>query len=377
MTPTTVEPTWLPPTSLVAYETTRHPLDLQSHPQRLIHAPYAARRLATINALHTSTDPALVRRAERLGFCCCSPTINARKGHAPTISPGRCRDRLCPHCQSTRANEIKHRLMAKVGAADGLRFITLTVRMNDDPLGSRINFILKAFTRLRHRSEWKKHVTGGCTAVEVTTGKDNVGWHAHLHVLAEGTFWAQKALQHEWSSAVGELAIADIRLIPQRQKALNYISGYVTKGMDCTGWTDDRIRQLAHGLHRRRMIFTFGRWAKTNPDPVTPTDEATPTASRSIHVNDVCDAIDTGRLSRETDVPLLCKAGRLWRLLFSSYLSFPIDGRTSLTDDDVSRLNTLLLGIDAPPPPDATPTHLHASTRQPSTLFPIHEAHHR
>lgn len=368
---------WIPAsTSLDAYETSRHPLEQQSHAQTLIHAPHADRRAKTIDALHNSRDAALTRRAERLGFCCCSPFLNLSRTKAPTISPARCRDRLCPHCQQVRARETKHRLMPKVAAADALRFTTLTQRMTSDDPGPTLDRLLKNFTKLRHRVEWKRRVKGGSAHIEVTRGANGDGWHVHLHLLLEGDYFPQKILQDEWTAVVGELAIADIRAIPHRQKALNYVTGYVAKGIDCTNWPADAICTLAKGLHRRRLTFTFGTWTRTNADPETPHDEPNERSRETLTIPEVTTAIHDGRLCRTTIVPLLVRSSRLARMLFGAFTTSDTPFTPLATPQEHATLASALYGLIGGPRDTLDGTQVSAAPPDSTMLFATHRTRH-
>ena len=84
----------------------RHPLELQSRFQNLLHAHTQKQRTAIIDALYDSAAASpLQKRAQHLGSCCCRPSIRS-SSTGPRPSLARCRDRLCPLCASSRPASV-------------------------------------------------------------------------------------------------------------------------------------------------------------------------------------------------------------------------------------------------------------------------------
>lgn len=264
-------------TSLDPTETKSHALGCQSDAQLRIHRTVAELRTRTILAFSQHAHLSLNRRADRLRMCCVAPVLCVEAGRVPVLSPGRCRDRMCPTCARHRGHVCRERIRSLVLKADSVRLITLTQPAASDDLGPAIDRLLAAFQKLRRHAAWKAHVRGGLFVVEVTRGEAGKHWHAHLHVLAEGTYMPQKVLAEAWSVAIGQAAVCDIRATHSRIGAANYVTKYVTKGADCETWSDRELCDYALGIHRRRLYGTFGKWHKvdTTRDDDTP-DEKCP-----------------------------------------------------------------------------------------------------
>lgn len=357
-------------TSVHPSETNPHPLEVQSGAQHRLHAGVKARREQVVTALFESEEEALVKRAKKMGMCGVSPVVRIEIGRRPALCPGRCRDRLCPLCARLRGQRVRERVRAKVCKADAVRFFTFTLPADESDLGARLDRLMKAFTALRRRAAWKKHVRGGIFVFETTRGKAGGHWHVHLHVIAEGVFFPHAILAAEWSECVGERAVVDVRPIAHREKAVAYVAKYVSKGADSEGWSAEVICDYARGVHRRRLFGTFGAWhaidvaeeREDNEPDTLPCEGATWLMLKT--------AIDEGTLDRETTVAALWQMGTCWRLLLREY----VEGEPPLTGwpgaavfDSMTRVLYEVQGIEHRPPRSlAAETK---ATAEPSGLF--------
>lgn len=296
-------------------ETNAHPLDVQSQAQHRLHAGVKDERAKVIDAFLTSNDPALVKRARKLGMCGINPIIRLERGRRPCLCPGRCRDRLCPLCSRLRGQNVRRRVRALVAKADTVRFVTLTMARTEEELGTRIDAILSAFKALRRRAFWKERCKGGLFVVETTTGQSGGHWHVHLHVLVEGEYMAQSALKAEWKSVTGGSEIVDIRACHSREKAIAYVCKYVSKGSDIGKWSEETLCEYAKGVHRRRLMGTFGKWHKVDVNKERESDEPEEMPRHGTTWAKLKEAMDQGTLDRNETVKALWQLGYLWRLL--------------------------------------------------------------
>ncbi|MGH9121061.1 MAG: hypothetical protein ACRDYC_03820, partial [Acidimicrobiales bacterium] len=92
----------------------------------MLHARWARVRDHVIDALATSGDAILDRRASRLEDCCAHPQILVDQNGKPMLCLQSCRDRLCPRCQCDRGREATLRITAACQTMNAPRFITLT-----------------------------------------------------------------------------------------------------------------------------------------------------------------------------------------------------------------------------------------------------------
>jgi hypothetical protein len=243
-----------------------HPLDLQSTQQRIAHRRHEGTRRRIVNALHFHGDSGLTKRAARLGACCCCPQFRTGGTHKIGVNLARCRDRLCPLCSHRRGHEAATKVLALTNEFDAPRLLTLTLRSSDDPLLSCIFRLFSRFAVLRGMKGWSSRVTGGVWTLEVTRNPNTAQWHAHLHIITDGTFFPQKLLKDLWHEATGDSFIVDVRAIHSRRDAAKYVAGYLAKPADVAAWPAAAIAEYALALHGRRLMQPFGSARKVEID---------------------------------------------------------------------------------------------------------------
>lgn len=360
-------------TSLDSSETTSHPLDRQSRAQHCIHAAVAEAREHVITSMWESGLVSHERRAERMGMCCVSPTVFVEAGRNPVCVPGRCRDRLCPTCQRMRGREVRRKLDVLLSKADSVRLLTLTQPATADTLGAKIDSLLLTFRSLRRRAAWKRHVRGGVCVVEITRGSSGTHWHVHLHALIEGTYWGQASIADEWESVLGTRGIVDIRAVHARHGAARYVTKYAAKGTELGGWPAETINEYAIGVHRRRLLATFGKWAKidVNRDDEDKLPEPLPRVEVSFGL--VAAALESGTIDRRSAAPLLARLGVMWRLLMAPFVGVESVSERDLGGDEIASVVSLMLdvaGVGGGSAPAAASSHVPPRPPDPELFGP-------
>ena len=226
--------------------------------QAILHRRFRAPREKVILALSHSNDATLITRAFRLGGCCQNPAAGQTASGRIALALFCCRDRLCPRCQRARGIQCALRAAALVRTFNAPRFITLTQADRQEDLGDALDRLARSFKALRKTDAWKANVKGGVYAVEVTRNVKAGTWHCHLHIIADGHFWAQADVSKLWYQITGDSMICDIRAVPDREKAAKYIAEYVAKPANVEDWEPAAICDFALALHGRRMLHTFG-----------------------------------------------------------------------------------------------------------------------
>lgn len=185
----------------------------------------------------------------------------ASKGHTRyRVRCNTCRDRFCTPCAATRARTVAHAIIGLLGDQPA-RFITLTIRSNDAPLTEQIDRLYRSFRRLRKTTLWVRHCYAAAATLEVTRNKTTQRWHPHLHVLAKGKYIPHADLKAEWLRITKDSPIVDIRLVKHREKAIRYLSKYVTKPMTHEYDTQpDALAEAITALKGRRLILLTGEW---------------------------------------------------------------------------------------------------------------------
>lgn len=213
-------------------------------------------------------------RLDRFANCgsCCRVMYSPSLKQAWTVA-NYCRDKFCSPCAVARSRLIA-RTLAGLCKGKQVRFITLTMKHNDNPLLEQVKRLYASFLLLRRRDAWKRHVVGGAAFLEVKIGDDNK-WHPHLHILCEGGYFEQTNLSREWLMVTGDSHIVDIRRPGNEQELCNYVCKYASKPLGPTVYKQpERLTEAVLAFKGIRTCNTFGTWRGTElePDRETPPD---------------------------------------------------------------------------------------------------------
>lgn len=171
-----------------------------------------------------------------------------------------CHDRWCLPCGAARGRTIARNLVDIIGDST-VRFVTLTLRHNDQPLSETITRLLKSFARLRRFVFWKQCVLAGASFLEIKRSEDGRHWHPHLHIVAEGNYIPHAQLKAAWYRITGDSYIVDVRPCDSRDHLVWYVTKYVSKPLDNTVFSDPATTEQAiRAMHGRRTCTTFGDW---------------------------------------------------------------------------------------------------------------------
>lgn len=330
----------LPSSSLDHLETKSQPASTDSDWQTHVHRRFAEVRTRTVRALRESNDEKLRYRAERIASCCACPMVAITSTGKPIVHAKRCRDRCCPLCAAKRADELAVALQDRLADADAVRFVTLTLKHRNEPLGLSIEKLHRCFQQLRRREAWKHHVDGGYATIETKRDENNQGWHVHLHCLITGHFFPHHTLKAEWLAVTGDSSIVDIRPVQHRHRAARYLTKYVAKGNSGDDWSDDWIREHARDTTRVRMAFSFGTMrGKALSDALTAQDKEKPLHSVSVGYVHHHACKGNSRAQRAATllwkaIPQQCTTCNLWRPpAFDFTAPFTADDAAALATD--------------------------------------------
>jgi hypothetical protein len=203
-----------------------------------------------------------------LRFCHCGESmwlLKSKKSESEfKVVPDNCKSRWCKPCYAARTARLRARLAAKLDDRP-VRFITLTVRNQDETLKSALDRLYASFKRLRNSNLWKNRVLGGCGFLEVKRGRNSGFWHPHIHCLVQGRYLPLPDLKKAWLSATGDSDGADVRLVRSREDVLWYVTKYTSKstGLDKEA-SDDDLDEIVGTLRGRRTVVPFGEWRSWN-----------------------------------------------------------------------------------------------------------------
>ncbi len=182
--------------------------------------------------------------------------------------------------------------------------LTLTLKHVDRPLFLTLAALAASFRELRKTTEWRRHVAGGVYVIEVTRNTQTKTWHAHVHVIFDGEFWAQRDIVKVWRRVTGDSEIVDVRAVHSRSSAANYVAKYVAKPTDQANWPAAALCEFADALHGKRMLHTFGACYAEQVEPETPGTKSEP-AEPLLSANRLVWAANRGHAYARTAVELL------------------------------------------------------------------------
>ena len=128
-------------------------------------------------------------RAKRMGICGNTIQVQVHKDYNGMIlfKPNlRCKDRVCPICNSFRAS-ILSRKVEKLGQEmTNPHLLTITaVPEKRNNLALSFKNYKECVRKLKRNKSWfKKYIKGGIEHIEVLKQK-NKGWHIHSHMLVD------------------------------------------------------------------------------------------------------------------------------------------------------------------------------------------------
>jgi len=184
-----------------------------------------------------------------------------------------CHDRFCLPCGQARSRVISGNLSPLI-ADEPHRFITLTLRTDDEPLLPLLHHLYTSFGKLKRTQLWRETITGGAAFVEVKWSEAKQRWHPHLHLVCAGRYLPKSDLSREWLRITRTSFIVDVRLIRDHDRTVDYICKYASKPLDQTVLRHpDRLREMMKALHGRKLCMTFGDWTGTSLTASTETTE--------------------------------------------------------------------------------------------------------
>lgn len=173
-----------------------------------------------------------------------------------------CRDRWCPMCASQKAHYAKDSTKMYLQTLERPKFLTLTLRNNENDLKTQVEFLQDSFRTLRQRAYWKKNVRGGMWYLELKRGQNSEQWHPHLHILLDGNYMEQGELSELWEQVTYGSPILWIVEVSDQERAAEYVSKYSSKPARLEGMPlHDRV-EIIEAMFRKRLCGTFGN-AKT------------------------------------------------------------------------------------------------------------------
>jgi hypothetical protein len=224
------------------------------------HSGWQGDRTRIYEALDRTAQP----QSRRLNFENCGAHAHVlRNVDDPSVyrvAGSGCHDRFCLPCANERSHAISLNVL-EVIKGHTLRFLTLTIKSDAQPLPELLDKLHDSFQKLRRTKLWKKCVTGGVAFLEINWSVDKQRWHPHFHILIEGSYLPYQQLKKLWHFITGDSFVIEIRIIRDGLVAARYVTKYASKPANKTFIAiPDRLDEAIVALKGRKLLVTFGTW---------------------------------------------------------------------------------------------------------------------
>ena len=292
--------------------------------QSFRHSFWRERRVAIRAALVAcGQSDQILERFDRCGSNCW--VMKARdQADRFRLAADRCHNRWCEACATERRRLISKNVIAGLREADTkgdrLRFVTLTLKHNDEPLRNQLDRIYRCWRAFKDRREIKSRIFGTLSFFEVKISKKDGRWHPHLHILIDGHYIAKQQISDLWLEITGDTFIVDIHQVKNPEHAAGYVAKYAAKSIDHAVWRDpNRLQEAMAAFTNRRLFNASGTFRKMHLSKPPPDD---------CDWQPVCTLRSLIDAARQGDL----HAGQILRSLGGSYAAEPIDAFHSALD---------------------------------------------
>jgi len=171
----------------------------------------------------------------------------------------RCKDRLCPRCQESRAAQVyaqTHEILKRMTAP---KHLVLTLRSSDEPLRVQVDFMTKCWKALRKESFWPRKASWGYALIEVTRSLQTGRYHPHYHILINAPFIEWALIKAAWLRLTG--TSHDVQISAVRYDRAAWLAAYVKKSTNVYNYDTDPW-SCSNQLRGKRLIQKFGKFPR-------------------------------------------------------------------------------------------------------------------
>lgn len=184
-----------------------------------------------------------------------------------------CKLRWCPLCMRSKRFVITQEVVKWLKNVRRPKFLTFTLRHNDDSLADRLNDLYKFFRNVRRTKWFKRNVKGGVWFFQVTKNPETGRWHPHIHCLVDSNFLPKEKLSELWELITGDSKIVDVRSVKDHKKTAEYVARYASAPCRLLNFSVDDSIEIMQTLHGRRICGTWGTGSDMS-FKLTPPDDA-------------------------------------------------------------------------------------------------------
>lgn len=174
------------------------------------------------------------------------------------VESNSCGLRWCPMCAA------RVRKVSTVNAAEWIRhvnrpkFLTLTLKHTNAPLGHQVTHLYRYFALLRKRLELKPLFKGGIWFFQIKFNAEYQQFHPHLHVILDGKRTPRVLISEMWLDVTGDSCVIDIRAVHDVDKAAAEVARYAATPCSLTKLDLPWAMAVVKELNGRKLCGTFG-----------------------------------------------------------------------------------------------------------------------
>lgn len=186
------------------------------------------------------------------------------------IAAKQCRLRWCYHCSEARQQFITQAIKPWWNSVRMPKLLTVTVKHSDKPLDEQIEFLYKAFVKLRNRKLCKDAIRGGIWFFQITYNEKTEQWHPHIHALLDAEYMDHAFLKVAWSKITQGSTIVHIRAVHNPDATLSHNARYAARPSALLSIPEERWPDMYEAFKGRRICGTWGSAREISLRPKKP-----------------------------------------------------------------------------------------------------------
>lgn len=208
------------------------------------------------------------------------------------VAAKQCRLRWCYHCSEARQQFITAAVFPWLDRLWEPKLLTLTMKHRDKPLSEQIDFLYKAFTKLRNRLYIKERCKGGVWFFQVTYNQKTQQWHPHIHALIDSKYLRHDWLTETWYKITKCSQIVHIRAIHNPEKTLSHNARYAARPSALIKIPEELWPDMFEAFNGRRICGSWGNAKEISLRPKKPEDASKWKSIGGFHVVARCVKFD-------------------------------------------------------------------------------------
>lgn len=169
-----------------------------------------------------------------------------------------CKLRWCTLCAEAKKTYITHQIADWIKNSKWHRFVTFTLKHNDDDLTSQIERLYDCFRKLKRSKIWKSGAKRGVWFFQVKRSKNSNQWHPHIHCVISGPWFDYKKLRKTWLSITGDSSVVGIHPVKDPDGCAFEVARYAASPANLETNDRDDFYEIYQSMKSRRICGTWG-----------------------------------------------------------------------------------------------------------------------